>query len=185
MGKLLYFFFYKLRGWKLKDNAPVHINHAVIVMGPHTSNWDFIMGRIGFAKYGLNGKFLIKSSLFFFPLGAFLRALGGIPINRGKHNNFTEQAANLFKENKKLHLVFTPEGTRSYNDNWKKGFYYIALKAQVPIFIGFLDYEKKLGGFHCLFEPTGNVDADIIEIKKMLSNYKGKFPEKGINDPTI
>ena len=180
MSKLLFFIFYTMRGWKLMPNAPKNVNKAVVIMGPHTSNWDFIMGVVGFAKYGLNGKYLIKSDLFFFPLGWFLKAIGGIPINRKSKNNFTDQAVALFEKNERLHLVFTPEGTRSYNEQWKKGFYHIALKAKVPIFIGFLDYEKKIGGFHGLFQPTGNIDQDIRDLKLILSQYKGKYPEKGI-----
>ena len=77
-------------------------------------------------------------------------------------------------------MVFTPEVTRSYNPNWKKGFYYIAQKAKVPIYIGYMDYERKIGGFHSVFEPTGDSNADIKHIKKILSQYKGRFPENGI-----
>jgi 1-acyl-sn-glycerol-3-phosphate acyltransferase len=79
-----------------------------------------------------------------------------------------------------MYLVFSPEGTRSYNPNWKKGFYYIAQKANVPIYICYMDYERKIGGFHSIFYPTGNVDEDINYIKGILSEYKGRFPENGI-----
>jgi 1-acyl-sn-glycerol-3-phosphate acyltransferase len=78
-------------------------------------------------------------------------------------------------------MVFTPEGTRSYSPNWKKGFYYIAQKANVPIYIGYIDYKKKIGGFYpTLFQPTGNSDADIASLKEILSKYEGRFPENGI-----
>ena len=77
-------------------------------------------------------------------------------------------------------MVFTPEGTRSYNPNWKKGFYYIAIKAKVPIYMAYIDYEKKTGGFHGLFEPTGDIKKDIAFLKKELGQYKGRFPENGI-----
>lgn len=106
--------------------------------------------------------------------------MGGVPVDRKKNNNLTDIAASYFDNSESLYLLFTPEGTRSYSPNWKKGFYYIAQKAQVPIYIGYVDYEKKIGGFHSLFQPTGDVDADIKEIKKILSQYKGKYPEKGI-----
>ena len=86
----------------------------------------------------------------------------------------------MFEKSETLYLVFTPEGTRKYNDKWKKGFYYIAQKAQVPIYIAYIDYAKKTGGFDKLFEPTGDVEKDIKEIKQILSKYKGKFPEQGI-----
>ena len=80
-----------------------------------------------------------------------------------------------------MYMVFTPEGTRSYNADWKKGFYYIAQKAKVPIYLGYMDYEKKIGGFHGVFEPTGDVEKDIQDIKNILKQYKGRFPEKGID----
>jgi len=179
MGKLL-FFILKIFGWKIDPHTPAGINKAVVLMGPHTSNWDFVIGKIAFAKYGIKSKFLIKKELFFPPLGWLLKAMGGIPVNRKGNNNFTDQAVAYFNENEKMFMVFTPEGTRKYNPTWKKGFYYIALKAQVPLYIGYIDYSKKTGGFHSVFEPTGNADADIREIKKILSNYKGKFPENGI-----
>ena len=106
--------------------------------------------------------------------------MGGIPVDRKVNNNLTDFAAKLFDENETLYLVFTPEGTRKYNDRWKKGFYYIAQKANVPIYIAYIDYAKKKGGFDQLFVPTGDVEKDIKDIKNILSQYKGKFPEQGI-----
>lgn len=179
MGKLL-FKLLKLFGWNIQPQGPEGVKKAVIVMGPHTSNWDFIIGRISFLQYGINMRALIKSELFFFPLGWLLRKLGGIPVNRKSKNNLTEQAVSYFEDNDEMFMIFTPEGTRKYNPNWKKGFYYIAQKANVPIYIGFIDYSNKTGGFDSIFHPTGDVDADIIEIKRRLSKYKGKVPENGI-----
>lgn len=169
----------KRMGWTIYDR-PEGIDKAVVVMGPHTSNWDFIIGKMAFMHYGVKGRYLIKSELFFPPLGWFLKAIGGIPINRKKNNNFTDQAIKYFQENDTMFMVFTPEGTRSYNPNWKKGFYYIALKAEVPIYIGYMDYPTKTGGFLEPFTPTGDIDKDIAFIKGKLSQFKGKYPEKGI-----
>jgi len=179
MGKI-FLFFLKLRGWKIDETTPTGVKKAVICVGPHTSNWDFVIGKIAFMHYGINSTFLIKKELFFPPLGWILKAMGGIPVDRKANNNFTEQAVNFFNSNEYMYMVFTPEGTRSYNPNWKKGFYYIALNAKVPIYIAYMDYERKIGGFHSLFEPTGNADKDIQTIKQILSQYKGKYPEKGI-----
>lgn len=171
----------KMFGWKIDDHAPEGVKKCVIVVGPHTSNWDFVLGRLAFVHFGIKGKYLIKKELFFFPLGLILKAIGGIPVDRKKNNNMTEFAASLFQKNEELFLVFTPEGTRKYNPNWKKGFYYIALRAKVPIYICYMDYERKIGGFHSLFEPTGNVDEDIAYIKSIMGQYKGRFPEQGIH----
>jgi 1-acyl-sn-glycerol-3-phosphate acyltransferase len=170
----------RLSGWKIDPHSPEGVQKCVIVVGPHTSNWDFVIGRLAFVMYGIKPKILIKKDLFFPPLGWILKWMGGIPVDRKKNNNMTDLAADLFNKYDQLYLVFTPEGTRSYNPNWKKGFYYIAQKAQVPIYICYMDYERKIGGFHSLFHPTGNVDEDIAYIKSILGNYKGRFPEKGI-----
>ena len=178
--KYLVRFLLKLFGWKIDQHSPEGIDKCVIVVGPHTSNWDFIIGRMAFVMYGLRPKILIKKELFFPPLGWLMRAIGGIPVDRKKNNNITDLAVRLFNENKKLYMVFTPEGTRSYNPNWKKGFYYIAIKAKVPIYICYMDYEKKTGGFHSIFHPTGNVDADIAYIKSVMGQFKGRFPENGV-----
>lgn len=179
MGKICYFILY-IFGWRIDKTPPANVKKAVVVVGPHTSNWDFVVGKMAFAYYRVNAKFLIKKELFFFPLGLLLKAMGGIPVNRGKAANITKQAVEYFEKNEYCYLVFTPEGTRSYQPHWKKGFYFIAQNAHVPIYIAYMDYERKIGGFHSLFEPTGDVDADIKYIKSVLAQYKGKFPENGI-----
>ncbi len=180
MKKIIQFIFWVF-GWRIDQHAPTGIKKCVIVVGPHTSNWDFVIGRLAFMTYGVKGKFLIKKQLFFFPLGLLLKALGGLPVDRSKSNNLTKTALRYFEENESMYLVFSPEGTRSYNPNWKKGFYHIAVRANVPIYICYVDYEKKIGGFHSLYYPTGDVNADILYIKNILKQYKGRFPENGID----
>ena len=182
MGKFAMWFI-GLFGWKIDKHTPVGVKKCVVVMGPHTSNWDFVIGKVAFMYYKVNGKFLIKKELFFFPFGYLLKAMGGIPVDRKGKNNMTDAAVKIFNEHEKIYMVFTPEGTRNYSPNWKKGFYYIAQAAKVPIYIGYIDYEKKIGGFHSLFEPTGDADADIKYLKEVLSQYKGRFPENGIKKP--
>lgn len=180
MKKIIRFVFW-LIGWEIDEHTPDGIKKCVIVVGPHTSNWDFVLGKMAFITYGVKGRFLIKKELFFPPLGWILKSMGGVPVDRKQRNNITETAVRFFNENESMYLVFTPEGTRSYNPNWRKGFYYIAQKANVPIYICYMDYANKKGGFHSVFYPTGNVDEDIIFIKSILKNFKGKFPEKGID----
>ena len=180
MKKIIQFIFWVF-GWRIDQHAPTGIKKCVIVVGPHTSNWDFVIGRLAFMTYGVKGKFLIKKQLFFFPLGLLLKALGGLPVDRSKSNNLTKTALRYFEENESMYLVFSPEGTRSYNPNWKKGFYHIAVRANVPIYICYVDYEKKIGGFHSLYYPTGDVNTDILYIKNILKQYKGRFPENGID----
>jgi 1-acyl-sn-glycerol-3-phosphate acyltransferase len=176
-------FILRLFGWKIDEKVPEGVKQCVICVGPHTSNYDFIIGKMAFNYYGVKASYLIKKELFFPPLGWFLKAMGGIPVDRKANNNFTDQATEYFKNNDTMFMVFTPEGTRSYNPKWKKGFYYIAQNANVPIYIAYMDYERKIGGFLELFHPTGDVDADIRYIKTRLSQFKGRFPEKGIRHP--
>lgn len=179
MGKLL-FFILKLAGWRIDPFSPQGIRKAVVVVAPHTSNWDFVIGKIAFMKYGITTKFLIKKELFIPPFGGAMKKLGGVPIDRKSKNNFTEQAVAHFEQHDDIFIVFTPEGTRSYAPHWKKGFYHIAVSAQVPIYLAYIDYENKTGGFHGLFQPSGNTDQDILEIKRQLAKYKGRFPDNGI-----
>ncbi|MBW7867789.1 MAG: 1-acyl-sn-glycerol-3-phosphate acyltransferase [Brumimicrobium sp.] len=179
MGKFLMFVL-KLFGWRIDEHSPEGVKKAIVAMGPHTSNLDFILGKIAFMSYGVKARFLIKKEAFIPPFGWLLKALGGVPVSRDKHNHFTDQAVKYFEESESMYLVFTPEGTRKYNPNWKKGFYYIAIKAQVPIYIGYLDYKNKTGGFLELFLPTGDIEKDIAYIKEKLSQFQGKYPKQGI-----
>ncbi len=174
-------FIFWLIGWKIDSTPPEGIQKCVIAVGPHTSNWDFILGRLAFYQYGVKGRYLMKKELFWGPLGWFLKAIGGIPVDRSKKNNLTDTAVRYFEENETMYMVFSPEGTRSYNPDWKKGFYYVAQKANVPIYVAYIDFATKTGGFHSLFWPTGDADADIQKIKDILKQYKGRFPELGID----
>lgn len=184
MGKFSAFIL-RLFGWKIDKRSPEGINKCVVVIAPHTSNWDFILGRLAFKSYGVKVKILIKKELFKPPLGWLTRWMGGIPVDRHKNNNLTDTAAQYFRENDVMFMLFTPEGTRSYSPKWKRGFYYIALKAEVPIYLAYIDYKKKTGGFHGIFEPTGNADADILEIKRILYQYKGKIVKNGIREEEL
>jgi 1-acyl-sn-glycerol-3-phosphate acyltransferase len=170
----------KIFGWKIDVAVPKEVFKAVVVMAPHTSNWDFVIGRLAFYQMNLRARFLIKKELFFFPLGFILKRFGALPIDRKSNNNMVQQAVELFANNESLYLVFTPEGTRSANPNWKKGFYFIAQNANVPIVLAYIDYRKKTGGFHGIFIPSGNVKEDILSIKQQLAQYHAKYPEQGI-----
>ncbi len=170
----------RMMGWKINPTVPNNISKCVLVMGPHTSNWDFVIGRLAFFYLGVKPKIIIKKELFFPPLGWILKGLGGIPVDRKKKNNMTDYAVKLFEKNDRFYLLFTPEGTRKYNPNWKKGFYYISRKAEVPIVICYLDYPSKTGGIHSVVNPMDNAVESIEYIKTILRTYKGKFPDQGI-----
>ena len=125
-------FILRMFGWRIDERTPEGIKKCVIVVGPHTSNWDFIIGKLAFSAYGFKTKFLIKKEAFVPVFGFFLKQMGGIPVDRSGKNNLTNTAVRYFNENESMYLVFTPEGTRSYNPNWKKGFFYICLLYTSP-----------------------------------------------------
>lgn len=113
-------------------------------------------------------------------MGLLFNKLGGIPVDRKKKSNLTDQIVEKINENERFVMMVTPEGTRKYNPEWKKGFYYIAVKAKIPIVIGFLDYPDKQAGVTGIFYPTGNYEKDILEIKAYYKSKRGRFPENGI-----
>lgn len=180
MIKKLSSFLFHLLGWKAVGEIPPDIKKYIIIAAPHTSNWDFFYGRLFFLMKGIPLKFFIKQEWYVFPFNYLFKILGGIPVNRSKHQKLTDQIAEVFNHYDELAILIPPEGTRSYNPNWKKGFYYISQKANVPIILGYIDYENKIGGFGPVFNVTGNVEKDIETIKKFYIGIKGKFPENGV-----
>ena len=179
--KHIYLFFLRLLGWKFEGGGiPKDINKCVLIGGLHTSYWDFLYGKLGMGALGIRTRYFIKKEFFFFPLNHFFKATGGIPVDRSKSNSLVDQMVQFFNESDELVLTIAPEGTRSYNPNWKRGFYYIALGAKVPIIMGYMDYAKKEIFVGKRFEPTGDFDKDIIAIKDFYRQVTPKYPEKGI-----
>ena len=162
----------QVMGWKLRIGGD-EVKKCVICVAPHTSNIDLTMGKLFYNAIGKKAKFLIKKEWFIFPLNLFFKQLGGIPINRSKKASTTEQLAIEFAKRDIFHLAIAPEGTRKKVREWKSGFYYIALKACVPIQIGFIDYVKKEIGIKSTFYPTGNANADISAIREMYAGMRG------------
>lgn len=152
----------------------------IIALAPHTSNWDFIIGMLFCRAKDFNCNFLMKKEWFFWPLGNLMHKLGGIPVYRSKKTGLTDIVAEKAKEMDTFRLCITPEGTRKANKEWKKGFYYIALKANIPILLYGLDYKRKLIKCSRTFIPTGNVEKDMEEIKQYFTEFEGKHPERFI-----
>lgn len=170
------FIYHKLLGWKSVVTAPDYDKY-IICAAPHTSNWDFIIGKLFYAAIGRETGFMMKKEWFFFPLGALLRYMGGVPVYRGKKTSMVEQVSNEIKKRKTFHLAITPEGTRSANPNWKKGFYYIAMKADIPIILVGIDYKTKTISAEKVVIPSGDIDKDMREIKIYFKQFTGKNPE--------
>ncbi|MDD3077841.1 MAG: lysophospholipid acyltransferase family protein [Paludibacter sp.] len=170
-------FILKLFGWKTIVSAP-EPSKSVICVAPHTSNWDFPIGKLTYWSLGRDASFLIKKSWFKFPLNIFFKSMGGVPVDRSKRNSVTQQMVEEFNKRDKFQLAITPEGTRSLNHKWKMGFYHIAVQAEVPIQIAYIDYSKKEMGIKTIFEPTGNEENDLKQIQSFYKGIKGKFPER-------
>ncbi len=158
--------------------VPRDIPKAVIIMAPHTSNWDFVIGRLAFYWYGIRPRILIKKEAFTPLMGPLLRWLGGIPVHRGKSQNTVKKVTRQFEQNERFYLLITPEGTRRRVNRWKRGFYFIALEAGVPVFLGFLDYRRKEGGVGMMVVPSGNFEADFRIIEDFYRDKHPLRPEK-------
>jgi 1-acyl-sn-glycerol-3-phosphate acyltransferase len=167
----------KLFGWKLAPLTPTEKKYIVIV-APHTSFWDFIVGKLFCSARGIPAKFFIKKEFFFFPVKGLLKALGGVPIDRENAQNVVAYTIKLFNESEDLVVIITPEGTRKKVKNWKKGYYYIAERANVPLYAGFMDFKTKNCGIIKQIPVTGNYEQDFKEIEKIYRGMHGKHPER-------
>ncbi len=167
----------KAFGWTIANEMP-SAPKAVFVAAPHTSNWDLPFTLAVAWSLDMDISWAGKDKLFRPPFGTFMRALGGVPIDRSKRNNQVEAIADALRNNEKLYLVIAPSGTRSKRDHWKSGFYRIAQAANVPMMLGFLDYEKKRGGLAFTMEPSGDVAADMERIRAFYEDVRGKHPER-------
>lgn len=168
---------FKLWGWKMNVTVE-HPDKFILCLAPHTSNWDFVLGQLYMRSQGMQINFLMKKEWFIWPLGAIFRSIGGIPVYRSKHTSMTDNLGEAAQKATSFKLCITPEGSRSLNPDWKKGFYYIALKAQIPILLYGIDYEKRLIECTKSFVPTGDIDKEMYETKLYFKYFKGKYPEK-------
>ena len=165
-------------GWHTSGFLPPGVGKAVMIVAPHTSTWDFVIGRLTFYGTGPKLKVLIKKEAFFFPMGILLKALGGIPVDRGKRNNMVENIASFFTKYESMVVVITPEGTRRLSRHWKKGFYLIALEAKVPIALAYIDYRNKTGGVGHLLYPSGDFEKDMEIIYEFYKDKTARHPER-------
>ena len=164
----------KIMGWKLDTNIPIGAERCVLLFAPHTSAWDFVVGKLSLIRLGLVSGFIIKQEAFWFPQGLILKLLGALPINRENSNKMPLFAASLFEKHKRLSLMIAPEGTRKRTDNWKRGFYFIANKANVPIALAYIDWKTKKCGIGKIIIPSGNFESDLLEIQKFYRGMQGK-----------
>jgi len=166
----------RLNGWRLAGEVP-EPRKFVLILAPHTSNWDVPFMLALAWVYGIHIEWMVKESLFRPPLGWLLRKLGGIPIDRRAAHGVVGQMVDAFHEHDTLILGVPPEGTRRRSTHWKTGFYEIARGAGVPIVMGFLDFGNRVGGMGPVLHPTDDVGADMDRIRAFYVDKTGKRPE--------
>lgn len=172
LGRLILF----LLGWKTEGPVPAH-EKCVLIAAPHTSNWDLpitlaithVMGRPIF--------WMGKEQIFRFPFGRIMKWLGGIPIDRSGSHNVVRFTADYIRNHGGPVIVMVPaEGTRSRAEFWKSGFYHIAMEAGVPVYLGYLDYRRKRGGYGIAIALTGDRKKDMDKIRAFYAGKTGKYP---------
>jgi len=163
----------RVRGWRSEGVVP-NVPKAVVIVVPHTSNWDFVVGVAALFAMGLRASFLGKHTLFKWPLGPLMRWLGGVPVDRRTAAGVVDETVGLFASTEQLILGVSPEGTRSSVDRWKTGFYYVALKARVPIVPVAFDYRLKVIRFGERLDPTGEIEEDFRILQDFFSGIEGR-----------
>ncbi len=168
----------RMAGWTVEYTVPDYPK-CIICVAPHTSNWDFILGELTIRSIGRKAGFLMKESWFKWPLGAFFRALGGIPVPRkNKKQSLTEVIVKKFNESQRLVLAITPEGTRKSTAKWHSGFLYIVRDAKVPLVLGAIDYKYKRIIVDRCYTPTGDIEQDMRQIKQYYRQFNARYPDK-------
>lgn len=165
-----------LGGWTPVGEQP-DVPKAVFIAAPHTSNWDAVWGLAYKVYAGLDLRFFAKHTLFWFPLGNLLRALGAIPIDRGVPGSAVGRAVESFAKRESFYFALAPEGTRRWRPYWKTGFYRIAEEARVPVVLGFFDYANKRLGLGPVIELSGDRNADLARIREFYRGVTGRRPE--------
>jgi 1-acyl-sn-glycerol-3-phosphate acyltransferase len=164
-------------GWTVTIDDPL-TRRYVLIVAPHTSNWDFPLGLLAAWALDLNANWIGKHTLFKGPMGPVMRALGGIPVDRKSASDLVDQMADRFAASDHLVLAMAPEGTRSTAEHWKTGFWRIARAAQVPIAMAYLDYGRREVGLGGTFMPSDDREADFARIAAFYAGRQGLRPEK-------
>ena len=171
---------YRRGGWTSVGTVP-EPQRFVLIAVPHTSNWDFPNFLGVTHALGIRTHFIAKSSLFRWPMGGFMRQVGGVRLDRARAKDTVQQMVDEFARRDDFVLTIAPEGTRGAVGKWRTGFYQIALGAGVPIVCGFMDYPTRTSGLGPVIVPTGDYDADMAPAFAFYRGITGKYPERSIH----
>lgn len=170
-----------LMGWRLEGMSADRIAaypKYVLIAAPHTSNWDFPVTLMVAFVLRLRVYWMAKASVFAGPLGPVARWLGGIAVDRNASSNLVQKTVEAFAARERLAVIVAPEGTRGKVTHWKTGFYHIAHGAGVPIGLAYLDYARKVGGIGRMYTTSGDIEADMAEIRQFYSGVTGKHRQQ-------
>ena len=167
----------KALGWRTEGALP-DIPRYVLIVAPHTSNWDLLFGAVTAFALRLDVYFMAKHQLFRFPFGPIMRWIGALRIDRRVHADTVGHAVETFREHDRLVIAIPPEGTRARVKHWKTGFYYIALGAGVPVVMAFIDYGRKTAGVGPVLVPSGDIDADMRSVREFYDGIAGRYRDK-------
>lgn len=166
----------KLFGWKV-DTVYPEAKRGVFVASPHTSYWDLPFTLAVAWSMRMNLNWVGKKELFRFPFGGFMRALGGVSVDRSQRTDFVKQTADAMKSAPEgMFIVIAPSGTRSKRDHWKSGFYHLARAADAPLLIAYLDYGRKRGGVGMLEDATDDVRGLMTRVREFYRDVEGRHP---------
>lgn len=166
-----------LLGWRFEGTVP-RVPKCVIIVAPHTSNWDFCVGICCLLSVSLRVHWIGKHTLFRWPLGGFMRWLGGTPLRRDSSSGRVAEIVTLLHRHDQAYIGLAPEGTRKRVERWRTGFYHVAEQAGVPIFLAYLDYGRKVAGIGPAFEPTGDLERDLPLIRAFYADKQPRHPQQ-------
>lgn len=177
LSKTLSDLFFRFSKWDIVVDDSAVRKGAILVGAPHTSNWDFVLMLAIAGQAGIKYKWLGKSNLFRGPAGPLMKMLGGIPVDRSSSSGLVDQMATQFGTDSEYVLAITPKGTRAKREYWHSGFYRIAEKTGMPLLLCFVDSNTNTTGIGRSMEITGNLKADMEEIRRFYAGKTGVRPE--------
>ncbi len=175
--KIEQFILTKCLGWKITSDFP-KISKSIVAFAPHTSYWDAVIGKLVLRTFGVPNLLFIKKELFYFPMSIAMYLLGAKPIGGVKGHNAIHEAVSILDREDSMHLVICPEGQLAPTDRWNPGFYYMAVKAGVPIIAVYLDYAKREAGVKGVIYDLDNQTEVYRQLSEMYAGVTARYPER-------